>query len=139
MKNTVQINQGEIKLKLQEPISGKVSFKELGIKNEDLKITNGFMRIVIDMEGIGEHAYFQVPTLEITYEENLAKTHWQCDFNRETILDKTDNHGFSTVLLLDRKKIKALEHHHENKLIIHAEFPETVSIIGEKSFIHIFK
>lgn len=139
MKNTVELNAGEIKLKFNEPIAGKVSFADLGLKDEDLVIDGGFMRLVIDIEGIGEHSYFQVPTFEINYAENLGETHWQCDFNRETIVDKTDNHGSSTIVLLDRKKIENLEHHHENKLILHAEFPETVNISAQNSFLNLFK
>lgn len=139
MNNTVELNEGEVKLKFNEPISGKVSFADLGLKDEDLVFETGFMRLVIDIEGIGEHNYFQVPTFEISYAENLGETHWQCDFNRETIVDKTDNHGNSTIVLLDRKKIENLEHHHENKLILHAEFPETVHISAENSFLNIFK
>ena len=139
MDNTVELNRGEIKLKFNEPISGKVSFADLGLKDEDLVIKGGHMRLVIDIEGIGEHSYFQVPTFDINYKEKLAKTHWQCDFNRETILDKTDNYGDSTIILLDRKKIRALEHHHENKLILHAEFPDTVHIIAAESYLNLFK
>ncbi|MFK8045542.1 MAG: hypothetical protein AB8B72_08605 [Crocinitomicaceae bacterium] len=139
MKNTVEINRGELRLKFNEPIAGKVSFADLGLKDEDLVIESGFMRLLIDIEDIGEHSYFQVPTFEITYKENLAETHWQCDFNRTTILDKTDNHGNSTVILMDRKKIENLEHHHENKLILHAEFPETVHISAADSYLNLFK
>jgi hypothetical protein len=139
MKNTVELNEGEIKLKFKEPIAGKVSFADLGLKDEDLVCEGGFLRLVIDIEGIGEHSYFQVPTFEISYKENLGETHWQCDFNRETIVDKTDNHGSSTVILLDRKKIENLEHHHENKLILHAEFPETVNVIAATSYVNLFK
>lgn len=139
MKNTVEINHGEIKLKFNEPISGKVSFSELGLSDNNLTLSNGFLRLVIDIEGIGKHSYFQVPTIEIKYKENLAKTHWQCDFNRETIVDKIDNHGNSTVILMDRKKLENLEHHHENKLILHAEFPEEVHILSNDSYINLFK
>ena len=139
MNNTVELNEGEVKLKFNEPISGKVSFADLGLKDEDLVFEGGFMRLVIDIEGIGEHSYFQVPTFEISYIENLGETHWQCDFNRETIVDKTDNHGHSTIILLDRKKIEKLEHHHENKLILHAEFPEAVHISANESYLNLFK
>ncbi len=139
MNNTVELNKGEVKLKFNEPISGKVSFAELGLKDEDLVFESGFMRLVIDIEGIGEHSYFQVPTFEISYHENLGETHWQCDFNRQTIVDKTDNHGHSTIVLLDRKKIEKLEHHHENMLILHAEFPEAVHISASSSYLNLFK
>jgi hypothetical protein len=95
--------------------------------------------LVFDMEGIDEPSYFAVPTLEIAYSEKCAETHWQCDFNEQTILDKTDHHGFSTVLLLDRKKMSSLEHHHENQLVVHAEFPESVQLLAENSCFHFFK
>lgn len=131
------MNEGEVLVKFTSPTAGKVTFKELGISNVSLE--GGFLRLAFDLEGIGEHSYYAVPTVEIAYMENVGETHWQCDFNEETILDKMDHHGNSTVLLLDRKKISSLEHHHENKLIVHAEFPEAVHLDAEKSYINIFK
>ena len=91
------------------------------------------------MEGIGEHHYFQVPTIEVTYREKVSETHWQCDFNATTILDKTDHHGHSTIILLNRKTIASLEHHHENKLVLHAEFPQGVHLNATESYINFFK
>lgn len=139
MSQNVQVNPGEVVVKFEKPVTGKVSFSELGIKSEDLTFDSGFLRLVFDLENIGEHHYFQVPTLEVSYKEKMKETHWQCDFNGETILDKNDNHGNSTIILLDRKKIASLEHHHENKLILHAEFPEGVHVEANKSFINFFK
>ena len=91
-----------------------------------------------DFEGIGEHHYYKVPIIGISYLENMAEIHWQCDFNRTTILDKTDHHGHSSILLLNRKKLSALEHRHENKLIVHGEFPEPAHVLSETSFINFF-
>lgn len=93
----------------------------------------GFLRLSFDLEGIGEHQYYAVPTVEVSYSENCAKTLWQCEFNGETLLDKVDHHGNSTVLLLDRNKMADLEHHHNNNLVIHAEFPEKVQLLAEDS------
>lgn len=135
----IELNQGEVKVKFSKPVSGKVTFSELGLKNEDVSLESGVLRLVFDFEGIGEHDYFQVPTIEVAYKEEMAETHWQCDFNDTTILDKMDHHGHSTVILLDRKKISNLEHHHENKLIVHAEFPEAANINVANSYINIFK
>lgn len=135
----IEVNQGEIKVKFSTPSPGKISFNELGLKNEDMVLNAGVLRLVFDFEGIGEHQYYQVPTIEIAYQENMSETHWQCDFNDNTILDKTDHHGHSTVLLLDRKKLSELEHHHENNLILHAEFPEKAHIDVENSYINFFK
>ncbi len=139
MGQLIEVNQGEVIVKFTSPTPGKNSFADLGIKDEDLVLDGGFLRLKFDMEGIGEHDYYAVPTIEIVYKENCAETHWQCDFNDETILDKKDHHGNSTVILLNRKKLSELEHHHENKLIVHAEFPEKVHIDTEKSSINLFK
>lgn len=138
MGQNIEINQGETTIKFTSPTSGKVSFKALGIK-EDLTTEGGFLRIVFDMDGIGEHQYFQVPTIEVSYSEKVADTLWQCEFNGETILEKTDHYGKSTVILLNRKTLADLEHHHENRLVLHAEFPQVVTLNLEESFINFFK
>lgn len=139
MGQLIEVNQGEIVVKFTSPTAGKVSFEGLGITDEQLVLESGFLRLVFDMEGIGEHDYFAVPTVEISYKENCAETHWQCEFNEVTILDKFDHHGNSTIMLLNRKRLSELEHHHENKLVVHAEFPEAVHIKADESFINFFK
>jgi hypothetical protein len=139
MGQLIEINQGEVVVKFTSPTAGKISFSDLGIKPENLSFEGGFLRLVFDMEGIGEHHYFAMPTFEVSYKENMSETHWKCDFNGETILDKTDNHGNSTVILMNRKKLSELEHHHENVLVLHAEFPEGVHINAETSYINFFK
>jgi len=138
MGQSVIYNQGEVVVKFTSPTAGKVSFKELGI-TEPQAIEGGFLRIVFNMDGIGEHSYFQVPTLEIAYDEQVPETHWQCDFNDQTILDKTDHYGRSTIILLNRKTLSELEHHHENRLVLHAEFPQKVNLVPEECFIQFFK
>ncbi len=139
MSQTIELNQGEVKVNFSSPTAGKVTFEELGLKDEDLVFEGGLLRLVFDFEGIGEHHYYQVPTVEIAYKEEMAETHWQCDFNEETIVDKTDHHGHSTVILLDRKKLSSLEHHHKNALIVHGEFPEPVHVLAKESYINFFK
>ena len=118
----VEVNQGEIKVIFNEPRSGKLSFAELGINNEDINVESGLLRLVFDFEGIGDHDYFQTPTIEFFYEENMAETHWICEFNGETVLDKLDNHG-----------------RHENTLIVHAEFPQPANLNIKESYVHFFK
>lgn len=137
--NNVELNQGEIKVNLNEPSVGKLSFAELGITKEGNKLDGGLLRLVFDFKGIGEHSYYKVPTVEVFYEENMSETHWICEFNGKTILDKMDHHGHSTVLLLNRKVLTELEQHHENALIVHAEFPQPANLNLEKSYIHFFK
>lgn len=139
MGQVIDINQGEIKVKFTSPTSGKVSFSDLGITDDQLSMEGGFLRMVFDMENIGEHDYYSVPTVEIAYTEKCPDTLWQCEFNGTTILDKHDHNGNSTVLLLDRRKLESLEHHHENQLIIHAEFPESVHLSASGSYVHFFK
>jgi len=139
MSQTVELNQGEIKINFSTPTTGKLSFTDLGLKDEDLFFDGGLVRMVFDFEGIGEHDYFKMPTIEVSYKEDMSETHWQCDFNEETILDKTDHHGHSTVILLNRNKLSELEHHHQNALVLHAEFPKEVHIIADDSYINFFK
>ena len=139
MSQTIELNQGEVKINFSSPTKGKVTFSELGLKNEDLVFEGGLLRLVFDFEGIGEHDYYQVPTVEIAYKEEMAETHWQCDFNGETIIDKTDHHGHSTVILLNRNKLSSLEQHHKNALIVHGEFPEPVHLSAEDSYVNFFK
>ncbi len=139
MGQLIEVNQGEVIVKFTSPTAGKISFADLGIKDEDLVLDGGFLRLKFDLEGIGEHDYYAVPTIEVAYKESCAETHWQCDFNGETILDKKDHHGNSTVMLMNRKKLSELEHHHENKLVVHAEFPEKVHIDTSNSSINLFK
>ena len=137
--SSVELNQGEIKVKLNEVCKGKLSFAELGIDNKGNSLESGLLRLVFDFNGIGDHNYFKVPTIEVFYEENMSETHWICEFNGKTILDKIDHHGHSTVLLLNRKVLSNLEQHHENVLIIHAEFPQAANLNFTKSYVNFFK
>jgi len=139
MGQLIEVNQGEVNVKFTSPTKGKITFEELGLTDDQLVLDGGFLRLRFDLEGIGEHDYFAVPTVEVAYKENCAETHWQCDFNGETIVDKKDHHGHSTVLLLNRKKLSELEHRHENELVIHAEFPEAVHLKAADSYINFFK
>ena len=134
--NQVELNQGEIKIQFEDHIKGKVSLKELGVN--DTKLEGGLLRLVFEFGAIkGEH-FYAVPTIELAYVEEMAETHWQCDYNDETILDKMDHHGKSTVVLLNRKKLNELEHRHINELILHGEFPQPATIIPEESWVHFF-
>lgn len=135
----VDINQGEIKINFNNPTTEKVSLADLGLSNEELHFESGHIRMVFDFENIDNLEYFSVPTLEFTYQEEMKETHWQCDFNNTTILDKHDHHGRSTVVLLNRKKMKDLEQRHENQLVLHAEFPKAVHVDPTKSFVNLFK
>ena len=139
MGQLIEVNQGEVQVKFTSPTTGRITLEQLGVTDKDLILDGGFLRLLFDLEGIGDHDYYAVPTVEIAYKNNCKETHWQCEFNGETILDKTDHYGSSTVMLLGRKKISDLEHHHENKLIVHAEFPEAVQIDTNKSYINFFK
>ena len=138
-KETVDLNPGEIKVHFKEAHKGKVTFAELGLKDEDLVLESGHLRLVFDLEGMGDHKYYSHPTLEFGYVENMPETHWQVDFNENTILDKHDHYGHSTVCLLSKAKIEESEHHHVNKLVVHAEFPKAAHLLADKSYINLFK
>jgi len=138
MKESIELNQGEIKIELNATSKGKITFKELGLKDEDLNLKSGLLRLVFDITEITANHFFKMPTIEVSYKEEVGETHWQCEYNGETILDKMDHHGHSTVVLMNRKKLDALEHRHENQLILHAEFPQAVHLVAEGSYINIF-
>lgn len=138
MNNTVEINEGEIRLTINSGSSGKITFTDLGLKDEDLSLENGLLRLVFVFEDLSKHNFFQTPTIEVSYKEEVGETHWQCDYNGETILDKMDHHGRSTVVLLNRKILNNLEHRHENEMVLHAEFPQAVNLIAAHSYIHLF-
>lgn len=139
MGQLISINPGEIRIRFTSTPSGKLSFADLGLKDDQLKLDNGHLRVVIELNGIAEKDFFRVPTIEIGYEEEVGETRWIAEFNSETILDKTDHHGHSTVALMDRNRLREEEHHHYNKLVLHGIFPKKVSLIAEKCFLHLFK
>lgn len=139
MNQNIEINQGEIYVKFTNQESGNISFESLGLSAEQITSESGFLRLVFDFEGLGDLDLYMMPTVTLEYAENCAETHWQCEFNGETILDKFDHHGNSTVLLLNKNKMSELVHHHENKLVIHAEFPEVVHLSASGSYVHFFK
>lgn len=139
MKQEVEVNQGEVKISFNNPVSGKVSLAELGVEDSNLVVDGGFLRLRFELGKEGENHFFSMPTVEISYLENVSETHWQCEFNGEVILDKLDHHGKSTVILLNRDKLESLQQRHENTLIIHAEFPESVHVDPKNSFVQLFK
>lgn len=139
MSNHIEINPGEVKIILNNYNGkGKVSFKQLGLNDKDLLVEGGNLRIVFVLNDLSTLNYYQVPTIELSYDKNLSETHWICDFNSEVVSDKLDHHGHSTVILMDRDKFASLQHHHENNLILHGDLPEEVTLSAEKSYIHLF-
>ena len=139
MSQNIQVGEGEVKVAMSSESSGKVTFKELGIEKDQISVDGGFLRLVFDFGQFKEDGFYSVPTIEVAYDKNVAETHWQCDFNGETILDKMDNHGNSTVVLLNRNKMIEQLHHHNNTLVVHGEFPSSVNIDLENSYIHLAK
>jgi hypothetical protein len=136
---TVQSGEGEVKVAITPDMKGKLSFKELGLKNENIKVKGGFLRLVFEFGQFNEDNFYSVPTVEIAYDKNVSETHWQCDFNGEMISDKMDNHGNSTVILLQRARMIEQLHHHENTLVVHGEFPDSVNIDLDNSYINLVK
>ena len=94
---------------------------------------------LFDFEKVKDISYFQMPTIFVQYEEEMEETHWQCDFNGEIISDKLDHHGHSSVILLNRDKLEKLEQHHENTLVLHAEFPQPVHLDVDNSYVNFFQ
>ncbi|MEM1406237.1 MAG: hypothetical protein AAGG59_05640 [Bacteroidota bacterium] len=139
MEVTTEVNQGEIRITFHTPVSGKISLQQLGVTNDNLALENGLLRLVFDLDSFRDCKYYKVPTLEFHYMNETRETHWQCDYNDYTILDKLDHHGKSTVLLLKRDEISMFENKRDNRLIVHAEFMEPVKILANQSFIHLYK
>ena len=138
-KVEIEKNQGEIKITFNETIPGSVSWADLGLSDEDLVFDSGLVRMVFDFSRTNkERKFTHVPTIEVGYKENMGETHWICDYNGETILDKLDHHGHSSIMLMNRTKLESLNHHHENVLVMHAEFPEPVHILTANSSINFF-
>lgn len=133
-----ELNPGEIKVVFEAPVSGAIAFSDMGIYEEDLKFAGGLIRMVFSFENIEENRFFKMPTFEISYTEEMSETHWQCDFNSETILDKHDHHGRKTVVLLNRNKMDSLLNRHVNEFVLHAEFPQEVQLIPDESTVHFF-
>ena len=94
MSQTVEINQGELKVNYPSILNGKTSLKALGFSDKNLEFESGLLRLVFNFEGISNHAYFKMPTIEISYKEEMDETHWQCDFNEE--LGKGNNELISS-------------------------------------------
>ncbi len=138
MKDQIEINEGEIKLTINEKHEGKLYLSDLGLKPSDMELESGLLRFVIEIKNAAELKLYAMPTIEFSYTEDMGETHWQSEFNGEVISDKNDHHGHSTVILLNRKKLEALLHRHDNKLVIHAEFPKPAIIDTSKSYLNLF-
>lgn len=138
-EKAIEANEGEVKVTISAENSGKLSFRGLGIKEGQILVEGGFLRLVFDFGQFNANNFYAVPTVELAYDKNVSETHWQCDFNGETILDKMDNHGNSTVILLNRTEMEDQLHHHNNLLVVHGEFPANVNIDLDKSYIHLVK
>ena len=48
MNQTVKSEEGEIKVDVSKDTLGKVTFEEIGIENDQIKVDGGFLRIVFD-------------------------------------------------------------------------------------------
>ena len=72
MGQLIESNLGEVIVKFTSPTEGKISFADLGINDDQLVLDGGFLRLVFDLEGIGEHSYYAVPTVEVAYKENVG-------------------------------------------------------------------
>ena len=136
---TTQRYEGEIKVTFEKPVGGKMTFADLGLTREQLTVTAGHIRVVFELGQIQPEDFYQMPTIEVYYEEKEGETFWEVDFNEETVIEKKDPSGHATVILLNKSKLEGHVHHHNNNLVLHAEFPDAVHISPEKSYINILK
>lgn len=133
----ITLNQGEIKLDVNVSQKGKLTFAELGLKSEDLFVEGGNLRLVLEIEQDKNIQFASHPTIELKYAEKMEETHWSVEFNGKTVLDKYDHSGNATLLLLKRDALSDI-HHHENRLIVHAQLTSGAHINTEESFITLF-
>lgn len=136
---TFKNNRGELRISFENPTPGELTFESLGVTKTSADIDSGFIRIVFEMRQIKEDDLYKMPKIEIVYNESVAESRWVCEFNGEKLVDKIDHSGKATVLLLNRSKLENLIQHHENKLILHAEFSEEIELDLEKSNVVLFK
>lgn len=135
----VEINQGELKLVFDQAKGGKLSLADFGVREQKLHIDGGNLRIVIELGQFPNHHFFKVPTIEIAYHEKLGETYWQVEYNGEMVVEKTDKSGNATLMLLNRKKLDELTHHHNNTLIIRGDLPAEVTLSSEDTWFNILE
>lgn len=134
----IEVNQGEIVVKISEENKGKLTFAELGLTEEDCFFEGGLLRIVFEIAPSKTLGFYQKPTFELKYKEKMEETHWSVDFNGKKVLDTTDHSGNATLLLLNKKELEAEIHRHENNLILHAQFTSPAHVQIAESFITLF-
>lgn len=132
-------NQGELRVTFEKSPAGKLSFSEMGMEDKSGDIDTGFIRLAFHLGQIHADDLYKMPKIEIAYKDSITTSHWIAEFNGEVILENTDHSGSRTVLLLNRKKIEDKIQHHENRLIIHAEFSEEIDIDMDESNVVLFK
>lgn len=132
-------NRGELRVTFEKSPEGRLSFSDMGMQEEAGDIDSGFIRLAFHMGQIEKDDLYKMPKIEIAYKESIHESHWIAEFNGEVILENTDHSGRKTVLLLNKKKMEDLIHHHQNRLIIHAEFSEEIDIDMDESNVVLFK
>jgi len=133
---TVDITPGEIRI---TAVAGRNALQSLGLSDEQLKIEGGNIRLVFELGNMEGQHFFKNPTIEIAYHEHLGESTWVAEFNGENILEKTDHAGNATLLLLQRGKLEALLHRHENILIIHGDLPAQIGLNAANTFFNLIE
>jgi hypothetical protein len=137
---TTDVQSGEIRIKFDEAVGGKMTLGEMGLTETNLHIDGGNLRLVIELgQTLANSHFFRMPTIEMHYHEKVGETAWQVEYNGEVVLEKIDHSGNATLLLLNRKKLDDLTHHHQNNLVIHGDFPQEVTLSSENSFLNILE
>lgn len=134
----IAVNQGEIRLDVDASQKGKLTLSDLGLKPEDLFMEGGLLRLVVNIKQSNDIQFYTMPTLELSYSEKMAETHWSVEFNGDTVIDTLDHSGRSTLLMLKKKSLADKLQRHENQLILHAQFTSPAHILPEASFITLF-
>lgn len=124
---------GQIRVDMKEAAFDKFSLEDAGMR-DPYEIEGGNLRIKIEMGYIQDYRLYKMPLIELNYTEKIGVSEWIVEFNGTNILEKTDNSGQATILLLNRKKMEELVQRHENTLIIHGDFSEVTHLTSDTFF-----
>jgi hypothetical protein len=136
---SAEIQPGEIKISFSEPKAGKLSFADLGLTEKTFEAKGGMLRLSVELGQMGSHKLYRTPTVGLAYMSNEGPSDWHVEFNGVNVAEKSDHGGYSTIILLDRKKLESLLHHHVNTLIVHGELGDVAKLDFRMCFVHLLE
>jgi hypothetical protein len=147
-KPDIQVDGGEILLRFDKLAPGKLSFADLGLSADDLKVTGGNLRLVFRFVRLGpgmtkthETHLFKSPTIFLAYDKKLGESYWQLEVNGKVLKEITDPSGSNTLVLVDRNALsEAIDlptGTQYNDIILRGDLPAEVTLSATESYIHL--